>query len=279
MPLLLLLLAALPASAQDYEAIFKKFEPLLCVAPDAKLKGKTDFYGANGYLLHTMEDGAQADAVAVVPEPKLALFKAVLERKCADGKVFNAAKLRELAQPYAIHDLIAFDAPANREKLENGLFSETKTFLYKGKDGLVHHGREKIVSGDGTIVTDLDPNKGGAGFEDQGQDKILGKMHTHPNSDNGKMFPIPSHKPSPQDVSSLNDSGYYDVVLSPLYVYFINHKQAKPLVIWREQPFGDNPVKKYLIKDAQAEAHYALTKKYPSWWTEDFNKQNNPWAR
>jgi hypothetical protein len=272
--------ARAPAAHGPLSDLLTHLDPLLCVARDPALKGRTEFYDPKGQLLHSSAGGAPQDAIVVVLDKKLPLFKAVLEHKCLANTEFNAKKLRELGQGYAIEEFIAFDHPENRVKLKNGLFSETRTNLYKGKDGLVHIGREKIVSGNGTIVTSEDPNMGtGVGYEDQTGAQSVGRLHTHPNSDNREMAGVPAHHPSGADVSSQNEAGYYDVVVSPLFVFFINNKNASAMVFSIKDTFSNNAVKGYLAKNREAEAYYEKAKTWPAWYTDGFNKDNNPWAR
>jgi hypothetical protein len=272
---------AASAPAQPLADVVKRLGPLLCAAPNPAMKGRTDFYDHKGALVHSSAGGSPEDAVVVLMENKEPLFREILAHKCPPDKALDPKKLRELGQPYAIREFIDFDSPRGRVKLKNGLFSETKTFLYKSGDGVVRVGREKLVSGNAMEVSSDDKNAGGTGgAEGQPESQRVGKLHTHPNSDDHTMgLGAPAHHPSPQDVSQDNERGYYDVVVSPLFVFFINRPKSGSLVFDRKDPLGDNKVKDYLKKSAEADEYYERYKKFPAWFNDDFNKKNNPWTR
>lgn len=271
---------ALPAAAQT-DVVVQQLIPVLCVAEDRSLKGRTEFYDAKGMPLPVPPGAvapAKEDAVVVVLEKKRALFDTIVKyrgRCPAATPLLSAQKLRETGQAYAIREFIDFDSESNRVKMANGLISEMRVNLYKSADGMVRVGREKLVSFNAAEVTSTDVNQGGTGgFE--GQKDPVGKLHTHPNSDNTSMVGIPRHHPSDQDLAHQNESGYYDVVVSPLYVYFIDSPLAATIVVWRANPFGDNEVKAYLRSDAAAQAYYEAHKAFPPGYDA---KKNNPWSR
>ncbi len=283
LPLPLLLTLAIPAAAQN-DALVQQLIPVLCVVEDRSLKGRTEFYDAKGMPIDLPAGtvgSAKEDAVVVVPEKKRELFDTIVKyrgRCPSKTPLLSAQKLREVGQAYAIKEFIDFDSKENRVKIGNGLISEMRVYLYKSTDGMVRIGREKLVSFNAAEVTSTDVNQGGSGgFE--GQAQPVGKLHTHPNSDNTSMVGIPRHHPSEQDLSHQNESGYYDVVVSPLYVYFIDSPLAQPIVVWRENPFGENEVKAYLTKSAEADEYYARNKKFPDWYSGEASKKGNPWAR
>ena len=261
--------------AVDQKAAYPEF----CALPNPGLKGRTDYYDRKGAFLRGSKSGAPEDAIVIFTGNSEAGFKEATSRPCPAGQALDDHALRLLGQAYAIEEFIRFDAARNRVKLPNGLISEMRTQLYKDADGVVHIGREKIVSGNATEVTENDRNEGGTGYEKQGAEKTVGRLHTHPNSDSHEMFGVPRHHPSPPDVSRVNEYGYCDVVVSPLYVFLINNKDADPMVFARHDTFGDNPVKAYVKKSAEADAYYAQHKSFPAWFNDDFNKTNNPWAQ
>jgi hypothetical protein len=257
----------------------KPAAPVYCAAPEPALKGRTDYYDRKGTFLRGSKTGAPEDAIVIFPGNSAARFKAASSRPCPAGEVLDDRALRRLGQAYAIQEFIRFDSARNRVKLANGLISEMRTQLYEGADGVVHIGREKIVSGNATEVAEDDRNEGGSGYEKQGPDKTVGRLHTHPNSDSREMLGVPRHHPSPADVSTVNEYGYCDVVVSPLYIFLINDKDADSMVFARHDTFGDNPVKAYVKKAAEADAYYAQHKSFPAWFNDDFNRKNNPWAQ
>lgn len=280
-----LLALALPAAAQQsHNDALSKLDPLLCAAKDAKLKGRTEFFDAKGLPLLSLKDGAAEDAIVIVLGKKADLLREIAGKPCPEGKEYNAAKLRQLGQGYAIEEFIAFDGPASRRPIPHQapggftVYSEMRVNLYRGKDGLVHTGRERIYSDHGTIVSEDDPNAGGVGYEDQPSAKQVSHLHTHPNSDMHFPNGIARHHPSDADVSHSNANGYFDVVVTPKFVFFINNPNAEPMVFDRKNPFGDNAVKAYVAKAAEADQYYARNKKFPPWFNEQLNK-SNPWAQ
>jgi hypothetical protein len=292
--LALAVLSASPSRAQDAPSAVDRMRaaalkqkamaqkpapPTDCEAPDPALKGRTDYYDRKGVFLRGSKSGAPEDAIVIFPGNSAAAFKAAVSRPCPEGQVLDDRALRRLGQAYAIEEFIRFDSPRNRVKLANGLISEMRTQLYKGADGVVHIGREKIVSGNATEVAENDRNEGGSGYEKQGPDKTVGRLHTHPNSDSHEMLGVPRHHPSPADVSTVNEYGYCDVVVSPLYIFLINNRAADSMVFARHDAFGENPVKAYVKKAAEADAYYAQHKSFPAWFNDDFNRKNNPWAQ
>jgi hypothetical protein len=269
----------LRASARKQRLIEQKLAAGPCAAPDPALKGRTDYYDSKGGFLRGSKSGAAEDAVVVLIGNGEARFKEASSRRCPPGQALDDRALRRFGQAYAIEEFIRFDSAKNRVKLPNGLISEMRTQLYRGADGLVHIGREKIVSGNAAEVSEDDHNEGGTGYENQGPEKTVGRLHTHPNSDSHEMVGVPRHHPSPADVSRVNEFGYSDVVVSPLYIFFINNKNADAMVFARHGTFEDNPVKAYVQKAAEADAYYAQHKSFPAWFNDDYNRKNNPWAR
>lgn len=250
------------------------------LGPVAPARGLTEFYTPEGTFLAAIAGSAQ-NAVAIVDKDKVGLFREILAFSAAPANEcarLNPAYLRGMGQTYAIEEFIAFDAPGNRVALGNGVLSETLAYLYVGKDGVVHLGREKVVGDNGMMVTEGDRNVGGTGYEEQGQNKRVGKLHTHPNSDAKGFAFAPAHHPSEKDYGG-KEADYYDVVVSPAYVYFINRRGAEQMVFARHNTFGDNPVKGYLAKRSQADAVYAKTGKWPAWFTDAFNSKSNPWKQ
>jgi hypothetical protein len=269
------------ASAQKQRSIEQKPAAAAgaCAAPNANLAGRTDYFDAKGVFLRGSKSGAPEDAVVLLFGKGRGLFDEAVSRPCPAGQVPDDQALRKLGQAYAIEEFIRFDSAKNRVKLANGLISEMRTQLYRGADGVVHIGREKIVSGNATEVSDDDHNVGGTGYENQGPEKSVGRLHTHPNSDSHEMLGIPRHHPSDQDVSHVNDSGYSDVVVSPLYVYLINNKNAGALVFARHDTFGDNPVKAFVKKEAELDEYYDKHKSWPPGTNWDEYKKSNPWSQ
>jgi hypothetical protein len=274
----------------DFRATAQKQKPLAavpasvgpCAAPSGA-PGRTEFYDPKQNLLFSSAGGCKEDAIVVLVDAKnTAAFKRLLATKCPAGTVVDACPLRGYGQAYAISEYIAFDAPRNRVSLGNGVLAETKTYLYLDpEDRLIHVGREKLV-GSGTDVYPTDPNRGGTGYKTQSEGQSVGDLHTHPNSGkllaSGAEVGVARHHPSPADTNETKLHDYFDVVVSPLYVYFINNRLADSMVFSRKNAFGDNPVKVYLLKDAEAERFYDRNRVFPAW-SHDYAEKNNPWSR
>ena len=269
------------AAAQQQKTLAQK-PAAPCVTPSAET-GRTEFYDAKQTLLHASAGGCREDAIVVlVGNKELNAFKRALAVKCAPGTVADACGLRGLGQAYAISEYIAFDAARNRVELGNGIFAETKTYLYlDSEDALIHTGREKLI-GSGTSVYPTDPNRGGVGYKNQKQEQSLSDLHTHPNSgqlvSTGSTIGVARHHPSDADTDPTKLHDYFDVVVSPLFVYFVNNRRADAMVFSRKDPFGDNPVKAYLAKDREADAYYQRYRAFPAWY-HDYAQKNNPWSQ
>ncbi len=251
-----------------------------CAAPAAGA-GRTEFYDGKQNLLFAAAGGCREDAIVVlVDEKQLSAFKRASATRCAAGTALDPCGLRAFGQAYAIAEYIAFDSRRNRVALGNGLLFETKTYLYLDpEDGLIHTGREKLV-GSPTDVLPTDPNHGGNGYKGQTQERSLSDLHTHPNSGvfltSGSQIGVARHHPSDADTDPSKLHDYFDVVVSPLFVYFINNRHADTMVFSRQDPFGANPVKEYLAKDREADAYYHSHRSYPAWY-HDYADKNNPW--
>jgi hypothetical protein len=271
------------AAAQKQKALAAAaIPPGPCAAPSGAA-GRTEFYDAKQNLLFASAGGCKEDAIVVLTEAKNAgEFKRLLGTKCPAGTALDACRLRGFGQAYAFSEFVAFDAPHNRVSLGNGILAETKTYLYRDpEDALIHIGREKLV-GSGTDVYPTDPNRGGTGYKTQSQAQGVGDLHTHPNSGklltSGSEIGVARHHPSPADTSETKIHDYFDVVVSPLYVYFINNRFTDSMVFSRKDAFGDNAAKAYLQKDREAETFYDQHHAFPAWY-HDYAQKNNPWSQ
>jgi len=271
------------AAAQNQRSLAAAAIPAGPCAVPSRASGRTEFYDAKQNLLFASAGGCKEDAIVVLVDAKAtAAFKRLLALKCPAGTALDACRLRGEGQAYALSEFISFDAPHNRVSLGNGIMAETKTYLYlDSEDHLIRIGREKLV-GSGTDVYPTDPNRGGTGYKTQREDQSVGDLHTHPNSGkllaSGSEVGIARHHPSPADTNEMKIHDSFDVVVSPLYVYFINNRLADSMVFSRKDPFGDNAVKSYLRKDREAQTYYDLNHAFPAWY-HDYAEKNNPWSQ
>lgn len=205
------------------------------------LGDSSEYYGANGDLLHISTDNLQ-NAITIIPQDNIEQFKKDLasfqKTDCGNCGIANKV-LRTSGVSYASGDFEGFFEDNKGDLDEDGYVKEHKSYLYMSNDGLVKKGVENIQGRAENVTTDdKDVNTGKQG--PQGSNPI-GQMHTHPNVDKPANSPGSYYSDSPSNpdfYTPYKNNVYHDVIVSPKSIWFINSSNRGTIKINRSTMFG-----------------------------------------